>query len=153
MPLIDTRHLRARGVPHAGPEGPRLKFWSSEPIVVQVSSSRFSTGGRATALFALSALLVVLLGATGGIIADPDAGGEPCVGCAGCETGECAAGDENPLTSHHHCCTTCCMSHAPLALATVISAQAPAIAEPMPARTSVAVTGRSPETPDRPPRV
>ena len=105
------------------------------------------------AFFALSALFVLFLAATGGLIAESDASGEPCVGCAGCESGECGGEDENPLTSHHHCCTTCCMAHAPLALATVISTQTPAIAEPMPARTSMAVAGRSSETPYRPPRV
>ena len=105
------------------------------------------------AFLALPALLVLFLGATGGLIADSDASGEPCVSCAGCESGECGGEDENPLTSHHHCCTTCCMAHAPLALATVISTQAPALAEPIPARTSVAVAGRSSETPYRPPRV
>jgi len=105
------------------------------------------------ALFVLSAVLVVLLGATGGLVADSDAAGESCVGCAGCETGECGGENGNPLTSHHHCCTTCCISHAPLALATVISAQAVVIAEAIPVRDSVAATGRSPETPYRPPRV
>jgi hypothetical protein len=119
----------------------------------QVSSSRFSAGARATAVFSLSALLVILLGAAGGLIADPAGVGESCVGCAGCESGECGEDRENPLTSHHHCCTTCCMSHAPFALTTALSIRNGSIARSMPARRSVAVIGRSLEAPYRPPRV
>jgi hypothetical protein len=114
---------------------------------------RFSTGNRATALLALSALTFVILGPTVGFAADPDAGGEPCVGCAGCETGDCGGEDGNAVTSHHHCCTTCCMSHTPLALPTVFSSPAVLIAEPMLMSAAMAVTPRSPETPYHPPRV
>ena len=113
----------------------------------------FSTGSRTTAVLALSALIVVLLGSTVGFAADSDAGGEPCVGCAGCESGECGGEDGSPFTSHHHCCATCCMSHVALALPTVPSSPAPVIAEPILVRAALAVTGRGPETPYRPPRV
>jgi len=114
---------------------------------------RFGTGSRVTALLALAALTFVILGATVGFAADPDAGGEPCVGCAGCEAGDCGGEGENPLTSHHHCCTTCCMSHAPLALTTVLDSPAVVTAEPMLTPAAVAVTPRDPETLYHPPRV
>jgi hypothetical protein len=124
-----------------------------KPIVVRVKSNRFSIGGRTTALLALSALLIVLLGATAGFAADDDAGGEACVGCAGCEGGECGEQEGGPFTSHHHCCVTCCMSHAAFALPTAVSSPAAPIAAAMPTCVSPAVTGRSPDTPFRPPRV
>lgn len=112
----------------------------------------FKTGNRATAMFALAAFVVVVIGSTGGFAADPDAAGDACVGCSGCDSGECGDDGENPLTSHHHCCTTCCLSHAPVALAITHSAPAPVVAGPMTSGTVVAVVGRSPETPYRPPR-
>jgi hypothetical protein len=130
-----------------------LNYQSGEPIVLQVSPCRFSSVARVIALLALSALCVVLLGATGGLITDPAADGETCVGCAGCAAGECGREGDNPLTSHHHCCTTCCISHAPLSLATVMSTYAPVLAESVRARAVMVLTDRTPETPYRPPRV
>ena len=116
-------------------------------------SSRFSSGSRITALLAFSALIVLFLGPTVGFAADPDASGERCAGCPGCESGECGDDEENPLGSHHHCCTTCCMSHTSYALPTPLSYPVSAITERMQTSAPVAVTGRTPETPYRPPRV
>jgi len=114
---------------------------------------RFGTANRGTALLALSALTFVVLGATMGFAADPDAAGEPCMGCAGCEAGECGHEGENPLTSHHHCCTTCCMSHAPLALPAVLASPTPWAAEQMPVPAAAAVLPFSAEPLYHPPRV
>lgn len=104
-------------------------------------------------MLALFALVVSLLGATGAFATDSDAVGESCIGCAQCESGECDGDAENPLTSHHHCCTTCCLSHAPVALAAKHRAPAPVIVGPTMARSAIAVAGRCPEAPYRPPRV
>ena len=113
----------------------------------------FSTGDGAMAILGSLALVVALLGATGGFAADSGATGEPCVGCAGCESGECDGDGENPFASHHHCCTTCCLSHAPAALSIAQAIPASVTVGPMVARMAVAAAGRSPETPYRPPRV
>jgi hypothetical protein len=110
-------------------------------------------GGSAVAALASVALLVVLLGSTGGFLMGPDGPGEPCVGCSGCDSGECGDGDEHPLTAHHHCCTTCCFSHAPIVLCTALPVPAPAIVRPMAPSPFIAVTARAPVTPYRPPRV
>jgi hypothetical protein len=111
------------------------------------------TGSRATALLALSALILVVLGSAVGLASDPEAAGERCVGCAECERGNCGREEGNPLLSHHHCCASCCMSHAPLALSAALSSPAPVIAETMLACAPPAELGRNPETPYRPPRI
>jgi hypothetical protein len=117
-----------------------------------VKRSRFSLAGRLAALAALSALALVFLGPSIGL-ADAAAGGERCVGCPGCESGDCGARDENPLESHHHCCTTCCMSHVPFALPTPLSFPGSAVVDALPTCTSPAMIGRTHDTPYRPPRV
>lgn len=104
------------------------------------------------ALLALPALLGLLLGATGGLVADPAADGEPCIGCAGCESGQCGSGTEDPFTSHHHCCTTCCLAHAPLAFAGQIPMQVAATAERLSAPASVTLICREPNALYHPPR-
>jgi len=112
----------------------------------------FSPVDRSKATLAMLGLVVALLGSTGGFAADPDAAGEPCVGCPDCDAGHCGGEGEDPLTSHHHCCTTCCMSHAPVAFSVAQSAPAPVTARSMVARTAVPVADRSPEALYRPPR-
>lgn len=112
----------------------------------------FSSGTRGVAAFTLTAIVVVL-GSTGGLAVLPETGDEGCVGCSGCETGQCQGQGEEPLTSHHHCCVTCCMSHTPLTQPTALWLQAPANLEPLPPRAPVFVTGPAPESPFRPPRV
>ena len=75
----------------AGPNRSRLNKSSTESIVPPMSSRRFSFGVRALAVLTLSALLVVVLGPTGGLVADsdaPDPSEEPCVGCVGCVSRE-----------------------------------------------------------------
>lgn len=99
------------------------------------------------------ALLGVVLGSTGAFAAGPDASGEPCFSCAGCESGECGDGDQTPLTSHHHCCTTCCLSHASMVFSAAHASPAPMMARSTVRTASVAVASRAAETPDRPPRV
>jgi len=118
-----------------------------------MNSSRFSIGGRVTALLALSVLVVVGLGSTIGFAADPDADGERCVGCPGCENGECAGENEDPFESHHHCCATSCMSHVSVAMPAAPTTLAPVIAEEMSAGFLFAVIARSADSPYRPPRV
>jgi len=122
-------------------------------IVYQMFRRVRSKADRATALSATFALIVVVFASTGAFAAAPDASGEPCLGCSGCDSGECGGGDGDPLTTHHHCCTTCCLSHAPIALSTTHSAPAPMIVGSMVRVVSVAVASRAPETPYRPPRV
>ena len=112
--------------------------------------SRLSIPRRATALLALLAMLA-FLGSSAGFAADPDADGERCVGCHGCENGDCRE-DGDPFTSHHHCCATSCMSHAPFALPSPVSSPAQVMTETILNSATVAENGRSPETPYRPPR-
>jgi hypothetical protein len=117
---------------------------------------RFSNPGdgrRGLAVLAALAFLFVVIGSTGGFAAHPNASGEACVGCAGCDTGECGGDHENPLTSHHHCCTTSCLAHASLALPVAYAAPAPVPVGPTDQGFAVAVIGRAPETPYRPPRI
>ena len=104
------------------------------------------------ALLALTALGLVFLGPTLGLASDADAPGERCVGCPGCESGECGDEEENPLGSHHHCCTTCCMSHTSYALPAPVASPVSTVAERMRPSTPVAEIGRIPDTPYRPPR-
>ena len=116
----------------------------------------FSSGTRGVATFTLSAMIIVVLGSTGGLAVLPETGDEGCVGCSGCsgcETGQCHGQGEDPLTSHHHCCVTCCMSHTPLTQPAALWVQTPANLEPMPACTPVVIAGPAPESPFRPPRV
>jgi len=108
---------------------------------------------RTAALLVLSSLMVVLIGSTVGFAADPDAGGELCVGCSGCEKGECGGEDGSPFGSHHHCCITSCMSHTSFALPIVPSSAAPPMAQPSVMPAILGLTSRTSETPYRPPRV
>jgi hypothetical protein len=112
-----------------------------------------SSGKRVAAGFAVLALLLALLGSTGGWVADSDAPGESCVGCEGCDSGECGGDGENPLTSHHHCCTTSCLAHAPLSFPVAPSNPAPVLIGPMVQGLTVPVAGRTASAPYRPPRV
>ena len=113
----------------------------------------FSTRERACALVTLAAFFLVMLGATGAFAADPGAAGEPCVGCPGCESGDCRDEAEHPIESHHHCCTTCCLAHASLTLATAQATQELAVVGPLAISRAVGVSDRSQDTPYRPPRV
>jgi hypothetical protein len=113
---------------------------------------RASATGKTAAVLILAALVVVLLGSTGGFAADPDSPGEACVGCAGCDSGNCGD-DDDPLTPHHHCCTTSCLSHAPFALPGAQPALAPASVAAMASLPAVAPSRRSPKTHYRPPRI
>ncbi|HXV75418.1 MAG TPA: hypothetical protein VD788_03800 [Candidatus Polarisedimenticolaceae bacterium] len=101
----------------------------------------------------LIALVVVFWGSVGGFAAGREDAGEPCLGCADCDSGPCDADGVNPLTSHHHCCTTCCVSHAPLALVVPRSAQSPVTPTTMVTPKVAPTADRSPETPHLPPRV
>ncbi len=132
-------HLLCTGTDQFGGEG-RLTDPGCGLIVPPMRSSRFSPVARVAAIVALSALLLVLLGAN----AELEAADEACVACGSCE---------NTLESHHHCCTTCCQSHAAAALPQQRISTTPVIANPIRTVTTMAVTDRSSDTPYRPPRV
>ena len=107
-------------------------------------------GGRPIALVTLVAFAVMLLGAFG---TDADAAGESCLGCPGCDSGDCEKDvSQHPLESHHHCCTTCCLAHASLALSVAQTDPAPVVAGPLVGSRTLAVLRRSLDAPYRPPR-
>jgi hypothetical protein len=118
-------------------------------MIDAVQARRSTTRARKTALLALSALLLVPVVAASGLAVESEAAGEPCVGCSGCDDGEC--GDDEPGT-HHHCCLSCCMAHTTMALPAAPASALPFDVAPMASATRATVIVRAPDAPFRPPR-